>query len=64
MVGLIAPVSYAADDGLVRHQWEERRSVLLRLNVPVWGNAWARKQSLWVGKQGKGEGEGLVGGCF
>jgi hypothetical protein len=43
MVGLMAPVAYAAEDGLVRHQWEERPFVLLKLYAPVWGNARARK---------------------
>jgi hypothetical protein len=47
MVGLIAPAAYAAEDGLVSHQWEERPFVLGRLYAPVWGNARARKQE-WV----------------
>jgi hypothetical protein len=28
MVGLMAPVAYIAEDGLVGHQWEERPLVL------------------------------------
>jgi hypothetical protein len=28
MVGLMAPAAYAAEDGLVGHQWEERPFVL------------------------------------
>jgi hypothetical protein len=31
--------AYAAEDGLVGHQWEERLLVLWRLNAPVQGNA-------------------------
>ena len=39
MMGLIAPAAYAAEDGLVRHQWEERPFVLEKLCVPVLENA-------------------------
>ena len=31
----MAPATYAAEDGLVRHQWEERFLVLGRLDAPV-----------------------------
>jgi hypothetical protein len=44
----MAPAAYAAEDGLGGHQWEERPFVLRRLDAPVLGNAWARKQG-WVG---------------
>ena len=50
-------VAYAAEDGLVGHQWEERPLVLQRLYAPVQGNARARKQE-WVG-WGAGQGEGI-----
>jgi hypothetical protein len=44
----MAPVMYAADNGLVRHQLEEGPLVLGRLDAPVQGNA--RAGSLeWVG---------------
>jgi hypothetical protein len=41
-------VAYVAEDGLVGHQWEERRLVLRRFYAPVQGNARARKWE-WVG---------------
>ena len=50
-------VAYAAEDGLVNHQWEERTLVWQRLYAPVQGNARARKQE-WVG-WGAGWGEGI-----
>ena len=31
----MALATYMADDGLVKHQWEERPLVLRRLNAPV-----------------------------
>ena len=47
-------VAYVAKDGLVGHQWEERR----RLYAAVQGNARARKRE-WVGwRAGRGEGIG------
>ena len=35
----MAPETYAAEDGLVGYQREERCSVLESLNAAVWGNA-------------------------
>ena len=35
----MAPETYAAEDGLVGYQREERPSVLESLNAAVWGNA-------------------------
>jgi hypothetical protein len=32
---LMAPAAYVAEDGLVRHQWEERPLVLRRLDPTV-----------------------------
>jgi hypothetical protein len=48
MVELMAPAAYAAEDGLVGHQWKERPLVLYRLYAAVWENARARKWE-WVG---------------
>jgi hypothetical protein len=44
MEGPIAPVTYVEEDGLVRHQWEERPLVLGRLDAPVQGNAKVGRQ--------------------
>jgi len=33
--GPMAPAAYVAEDGLFRHQWEERPLVLWRLDAPV-----------------------------
>jgi hypothetical protein len=35
MEGTMAPAEYAAEDGLVGHQWEEIPLVLRRLDAPV-----------------------------
>jgi hypothetical protein len=35
MEGLMAPAAYVTEDGLVRHQWEEKPLALRRLDVPV-----------------------------
>jgi hypothetical protein len=48
MVGLMAPAAYAAEDGLVGHQWEERTLVLCK-GMPGTGN-----RSGWVDEQGDG----------
>jgi hypothetical protein len=53
----VSLAAYVAEDGLVGHYWEERPLVLQRSNVPVQGNARARKWE-WVGK-GAGWGEGI-----
>jgi hypothetical protein len=47
--------AYAAEDGLVGHQWEERPLDLKRSYVLVQGNAKARKQE-WVGCRAGGKG--------
>jgi hypothetical protein len=39
MEGPLAPAVYMAEDGLVRHQWEERPLGLRVFNAPVQGNA-------------------------
>jgi hypothetical protein len=31
----MAPATYVAEDGLVRHQWEERPLILGRLDAPL-----------------------------
>jgi hypothetical protein len=49
--------AYVAEDGLVRHQWEERPLVLRRSYAPIQGNSRARKQE-WVG-WGAGVGVGV-----
>jgi hypothetical protein len=47
--------AYAAEDGLVGYQYEERSLVFSRFYAPVQGNARARKWE-WVGwEQGDGE---------
>jgi hypothetical protein len=35
MEGPMAPAAYVAEDGIVRHQWEERTLFLGRLYAPV-----------------------------
>jgi hypothetical protein len=62
MVGLMALAAYVAEDGLVRHQWEERPLGLWRLYDLVWGNARAKKYE-WVDCWAEGEGIG-EGGFF
>jgi hypothetical protein len=50
MVGLMAPVAYVAQDGLVCEQWEERL-------CPSVGECQGQGRGIrWVGEQGKGEG--------
>jgi hypothetical protein len=51
MEGPIPLAAYVAEDGLVRHQWEERTLVLRRIDAPVQENAKTRKQEWgwWVG---------------
>jgi hypothetical protein len=52
--------AYVAEDGLVRHQWEERPLVLCSLDAPVEGNARTKKQE-WVGWGGVGgQGKGIA----
>jgi hypothetical protein len=61
MERLTAPVAYVAEDGLIRHQREERPLVLRRLNAM---NAMARRME-WVGEhphRSRGEGDGSVEG--
>ena len=43
----MAPATYVAEGGLVRHQWEERLLVLRRLDAPVKGNARVGRRE-WV----------------
>jgi hypothetical protein len=46
----MAPAAYVAEDGLVRHQWEDRSLVLQRLNrCPSVGEVRAGRRE-WVGK--------------
>jgi hypothetical protein len=59
----MASAAYVAEDGLVKHQWEERPLVLWRLNAPMYWNARAGRQE-WVGAWGapsknKWEGDGM-----
>jgi hypothetical protein len=62
MVGLMAPAAYAAEDGLVGHQWEKRPFVLWKLYAPVWE---CQGQEAGVdGFVSRGRGEVIVGGCF
>jgi hypothetical protein len=51
MEGSLAPAAYVAEDGLVRHKWEEKPLVLARLGAPVQGNAKVGRQE-WVGGWG------------
>jgi hypothetical protein len=55
----VSLATYAAEDGLVGHQWEERPLVLQRSYAPVQGNARTRKQE-WV-NWGAGRGKGIGG---
>jgi hypothetical protein len=62
MVGLTAPDAYAAVDGLLRHQLEEKPFFLSRLYAPVWGMPAPGSRSGWVGEQGevvRGKEEGV-----
>jgi hypothetical protein len=53
--------AYAAEDGLVSHQWEERPLVFRRSYAPIQGTARARKWG-WVGwRAGRGVGIGDFG---
>ena len=47
MEGPMASAAYVAEDGLVRHQWEERPLVLWKLDDPVCGYARAVRKE-WV----------------
>jgi hypothetical protein len=62
-VGLITPVAYAAEDGLIGHQWEERPFVLGRLYATMWGECQGQKLRMG-GLVSKGRGEEGGGGCF
>jgi hypothetical protein len=53
----VSPGAYVAEDGLVRHHWEERPLGLANLYAPVQGNARAGMWE-WVGC-GAGQGEGI-----
>ena len=57
----MAPAAYVADDGLVRHQWEER-SYKGSIDAPVQGNQGKGGGSWWVcgGTPSQKQGEG---GC-
>ena len=46
MDGPMAPAAYVAEDGLVGHQWEEKPSVLSRLDAAVQGD-----RRGWVGER-------------
>ena len=47
MEGSITPAAYAAEDGLIWYQWEERPLILWRLDALVQGNARALRQEWW-----------------
>jgi len=40
----MAPAAYAAEDGLVVHQWEEKPLILPRLEPPGYGNVRVGRQ--------------------
>ena len=50
----VSLAAYVAEDVLIGHHWEERPLILQRLYAPIQGNTRARKQSGWVGQQGRG----------
>jgi hypothetical protein len=54
----MSPAAYVAEDGLVRHHWEERPLVLQTLYASVQGNKRAKK---WEGVGRGGGYGGLLG---
>jgi hypothetical protein len=59
MVGFMAPAAYAAEDGLVAHQWEERPWIPVKALCPSIGEC--QGQEVGVGglmSRGRGEGGG------
>jgi hypothetical protein len=66
MEGTMAPATYVAKDGLVRHQWVKRPLVLWRLNAPSVGECEGSKAGVggWVGAhphRSKRRGNGIGG---
>jgi hypothetical protein len=57
----VSLVAYVAEGGLIDHQWEEKPLVLRRLYAPVQGNVGPGSGSGWVGEQGGGRVQGILG---